>query len=233
MSYNFLSLVNDLHAEVNEIPLTEENFNSTESHFTHSKRAINSALRQINQSAFEWPFNHVTAREDLIEGQARYFTPTDAKSVNYDSFRVWDGFTSRRLVQGDYEEYLQNYSIADFEGEKYTGFPTKVYRSPDFQYILYPTPMEGMEVIYEYYSLPVDLKNPEDVPYVPEQFRHVIITGALSDIYKFRGDLEASSFQLQEFKQAIKDMRMVYQNRYEFVRSSYIPRSRSSGRFVR
>lgn len=229
MAYDFLSLVNDVNAEVNEVPLDETNFETVQGYHVHSKRAVNAALRSINQSSFEWPFNHVTLREELNEGQGRYFFPTEAKSINFDSFRVFDGERAYRVMRGDYEEYLDRHIDADFNGERYIGNPKTVYQTPDFQFILFPTPRVGLEAVYEYYRLPLDLVAATDAPYIPEQFRHVIVSGALGHVYKFRGDIESANFQREEFKQGIKEMRAVYQNRFEFVRSSYIPQGTRSG----
>lgn len=224
MSYNFLDLVNDVNDEFNEIRLTEQNFNNVQGYYAHTKRAVNAALRRINQTSFEWPFNHVTRQEALTPGQTRYNYPQNAKSVNFDSFRVKYKDRLYKLVMGDYEQYLDNHVDADINGLDHTGTPSRVYRSPDLGFVIYPSPKEDMEIIYEYYALPFDLVGPNDVPFVPEQFRHVIVSGAVAYAYKFRGDLEGHTVQLNEFKQQIKEMRMVYQNRFEEVRSTYIRR---------
>jgi hypothetical protein len=224
MAYNFLGLVNDVNDEFNEIRLTQSNFNNVDGYYAHTKRAVNAAIRRINQTSFEWPFNHVTRQEVLSVGQTRYSYPQDAKSVNFDSFRVKHDDRLFRLSMGDYEEYLDKHVDADINGLTHVGTPSKVYRSPDLGFVVYPAPREGMEIIYEYYALPPDLGGPNDVPFVPEQFRHVIVNGAVAYVYKFRGDVEGHLSQLNEFKQQIKEMRAIYQNRYEEVRSTYLRR---------
>ena len=229
MAYTFLSLVNDVNDEFNEIRLTEDNFNDVDGYYAHTKRAVNAALKRINQTSFEWPFNHVTQEVPLVAGQTRYNYPADAKSVNFDSFRVKDRGRMFRLTAGDYEEYLDRYVDADENGLNYVGTPSKVYRSPDLGFVLYPPPRTDMDIVYEYYTLPTDLVNATDVPFIPEQFRHIIVNGAVAYVYKFRGDVEGHLSQLNEFKQQIKEMRTLYQNRYEEVRSSYIPRQRTFG----
>lgn len=226
MAYNFLSLVNDVNDEFNEIQLTEANFADVEGYNAHTKRAVNAALARINQTAFEWPFNHTTRTISLVEGQTRYDYPTDAKSVNFDSFRIKFQDTLYRVTVGDYEEYLDHHVDADLNGLSHLGTPIKVYRTPDLGFALYPAPKTGMELIYEYYALPIDLVLSTDIPYVPEQFRHIIVTGAVAYVYKFRGDVEGHVSQLNEFKQQIKEMRTLYQNRYEEVRSGYIQRGK-------
>ena len=225
MAYNFLSLVNDVNDEFNEIQLTEANFDNVDGYYAHTKRAVNAALRRINQTSFEWPFNHTTREEVLTAGQTRYPYPTDAKSLNFDSFRVKFQDRLYRVQQGDYEEYLDKFVDADENGLDYADIPRMVYKTPDLNFLLYPPPRVNTSLVYEYYSLPTDLVNATDVPFVPEQFRHIVVSGAVSYVYKFRGDVEGHISQLNEFKQQIKEMRTLYQNRYEEVRSTYIPRN--------
>ncbi len=75
---------------------------------------------------------------------------------------------------------------------------------------------------YEYYRLPVDLVNWNDVPTIPEQFRWVILEGAMYHAYMFRGGIEEASVSNQLFQDGIKDMRKIYINRYEYARSTVI-----------
>jgi hypothetical protein len=60
------------------------------------------------------------------------------------------------------------------------------------------------------------------VPTIPEEFRDVIYEGSLYHAYMFRGDIEAAALSDRNFKDLIKEMRKVYINRTEYVRSSQI-----------
>ena len=60
MAYNFLGLVNDVNRRVNEVQLTSSNFATAKGFYDLGKDAVNYAIRYINQSEYEWPFNHVT-----------------------------------------------------------------------------------------------------------------------------------------------------------------------------
>ena len=77
-------------------------------------------------------------------------------------------------------------------------------------------------MLYEYYRLPVDLTNWDDVPTVPEQFRWVILEGAMYHAYMFRGGIEEASVSNQLFQAGLKDMRKIYINRSEYARSTVI-----------
>jgi uncharacterized protein YfdQ (DUF2303 family) len=66
-------------------------------------------------------------------------------------------------------------------------------------------------VVYEYYRLPVDLINATDVPTIPEQFRYILLDGAMHYAYMFRGETQESSIMQQRFVDEIKNMRsLVY-----------------------
>ena len=71
-------------------------------------------------------------------------------------------------------------------------------------------------------KLPVDLINATDVPSVPEQFRYVIVNGAMHFAYLFRGESQESAMMQARFEQEIKQMRSLYINRYEYIRSTVL-----------
>jgi len=88
MAYNYLDLTNEVLARFNEVPLTSSTFNSSRGFQTQCKNAVNDALNYINQREFNWPFNHATETEVLVSGTARYTIPANAKTVDYETFRI-------------------------------------------------------------------------------------------------------------------------------------------------
>lgn len=227
MAYNFLGLVNDVNRRVNEVELSSTNFGNAVGFYSSAKDAINSSIRHINQTAFEWPFNHVEQEDTLSAGDVRYALPSDAKTVDFDSFRIKRNNTlgneSKKLRVMIYEEYLEKFVDAEYNSdESIRGIPAKVFRTPSQQYGLYPPPDKDYEVVYEYYRLPVDLINSTDVPSVPEQFRHTIIDGAMYYAYTFRGNTQDATLHLEKFEQGIRDMRTIYVNRYDYIRDTRI-----------
>jgi hypothetical protein len=126
--------------------------------------------------------------------------------------------------ESDSEEYLDKFVDQEYNTNEASDLPTHVFRSPDMGYGLVPAPKEAYEIVYEYYRIPVDLVSASDVPTVPEVFRHVINDGAMYYAYMFRSDLEAAQLSLQKFDLGIKNMRTVYINRYDYVRSTVIQR---------
>lgn len=228
MAYDYLGLVNDVNKRLNEVELTSSNFATVTGFYSAAKDAVNGALRHINQSTFEWPFNHVEQEDVLTAGEIRYGYPADAKTLDFDSFRIKRsasfGNDTRKLKLMAYEEYLENHVDAEYDTSN-TGIrsiPRVVFRTPNQGFGVYPPPDNAYELVYEYYRLPVDLISATDVPSIPEQFRYVIVDGAMYFAYLFRGNTQDATLQFQKFEEGIKDMRTLYVNRYDYVRDTRI-----------
>lgn len=226
MAYDFLGLVNNLCFRMNETPLTSATFGSAGGVYSDFKLAVNSALHTLNTQVYEWPFNHQTETLVLTPSQARYPYPSDAKTINFDSFRIRRdpnlNVTTRKLHELDYERYLEQGVDAEYANGELDEVPRYVSRTPDLNWVLSPPPREAYTLDYEYYRQPPSLVLFDDVPTIPEQFEHVINTGALQYAYQFRGDIEGAERQRMVFNEEIKQMRTLYQNRYEYVRGPVI-----------
>jgi hypothetical protein len=238
MAYNFLGLVNDVNNRVNEVELNSSNFLSASGFYNTAKEAINGAIRQINYEQYEWPFNHVTQEDTLTAGVTRYSLPQDTKTVDFDTFRIKASDTlgneTSRLRIISYEEYLDKYVDQEYNyNNANTGLPSYVFRTPDMRYGLVPAPDKAYELIYEYYALPFDLINSTDIPNIPEQFRNVIVDGAMHYVYLFRGNTQDAAMSQDKFIKGIGQMRSLYINRTDYVRTTYIERVPSTGNFMR
>lgn len=226
MALTFLSLVNDVNLRLNEVPLTSGNFAGASGVYADNKGHINNAINRINREEFEWPFNHTTKTQALVVNQSVYPYEADAKSVAFDTFRLKGDVAynnlSRQLGTIDYEEVLHNYPDYEFHPETYADAPTHVCRNRNLSFSILPPPNQTYSVLYEYYRLPVDMTDWDAVPTIPEQFRWVIIEGAMYYAYMFRGGLEEASISNDLFKQGLKDMRKIFINRTEYARSTVI-----------
>ena len=74
MAYDFIGLVNDVNSRLNEVELTTDNFATVTGFFAFAKEAVNSAIRQIQQEEYEWPWTY----EEYLEkyADAEYNTET-------------------------------------------------------------------------------------------------------------------------------------------------------------
>lgn len=221
MAYDYLGLVNDINRRLNEVELTSSNFAATTGFYSFAKDAVNSAIRHIQQEEYEWPWNHVEETEVLLAGETRYSYPYDAKTINMNSFRIKRDDTlatnTIKLKVLSYEEYLDKHVDTEYNSSN-TGTPRYIVRAPSRELLVVPTPDKEYELIYEYYTMGFDLELYSDVPNLPEQYRYVIVDGAMYYVYQFRGDMQASQLAMQKFTQGIKHLRSININRTEYVR---------------
>ena len=108
------------------------------------------------------------------------------------------------------------------------GVPRFIIRTPDNNYLLYPFPDKQYTIVFDYFTLPTDLSATTDAPSLPEQFRTVIVEGAMYTAYMFRGETQEATIMKSNFEEGIKNMRTLYINRYDYVSSTLINRSASS-----
>ena len=109
----FLALTNSVLARLNEVQLTSSNFSNARGIQVQAQNAVNESIRFINQREFNYPFNHSAKTETLVPGSVRYSIPTDAKHVDYNTFRIVkddnvnSGGTSLAILQ--YNEYIDRF----------------------------------------------------------------------------------------------------------------------------
>jgi hypothetical protein len=227
MAYDFIGLVNEVNRRLNEVELTSANFAAATGYYNLSKDAVNASIRHIHQEEFEWPWNHVEETEVLTAGEVRYSIPYDAKTINFNTFRIKRdddlNVETRKLKILSYEEYLDKH--ADYEYNSSTGIrtvPTHVTRAPSREILFTPTPDKAYEVIYEYFTVGVDMSLSTDVPAIPEEYKHIIVDGAMYYVYIFRGDTQAAQLSQEKFAAGIKYMRSLNINRTEYIRDTRV-----------
>ena len=110
MAESFLTHTNRVIARLNEVQLTSSDFTSSRGIQTQCKNAVNEAIRYINQKEFQYPFNHSTKTQTLTAGTVKYDIPTDAKTVDYNTFRLVKdsdlNTSGGRLRILDYNDYV-------------------------------------------------------------------------------------------------------------------------------
>jgi len=225
MAYNFLDLVNSVARRLNETELTSINFTTAKGFYANIKDAVNSSIRDINQYHLYWPYNHITDEIILVAGETRYAFPDEAKYVDFNTFRVQrdtalDLGRARKLDVISYVEYVDRY--IDQEDETDTtkgGVPDKVFRSQDGYFGIVPFPDKAYTVKYEYFASPVDLELHDDVPTIPQAFKHVIVDGAMYYSYQFRDNIEMAAMAKSKFDEGTKNMRKILVNENFYVRS--------------
>jgi hypothetical protein len=309
MAESYLTLTNKVLAHVNEVELTSVTFTAARGVQTQAKNAVNEAIRYINQREFGYPFNHTAYTQVVTAGVVRYSIPTDAKTVDYNTFRLVKdgdlGNSGGKLSIIDYNDYVSSYitqedqintttlsethtasvttiTVASTSGFDATGslfignetlsytaigssttftgvtrgassttaaayasgvtvtqftdgaVPTHVVRTPDNNYLLYPYPIKSYSLKYDYYTFPTDMSAYGDTTTIPDRFAPVIVDGATAFVYQYRGDVQQYGINFTRFEQGIKNMQTLLINRFEYMRSTYIPSSgnRSSSKSI-
>ncbi len=111
--------------------------------------------------------------------------------------------------------------VAQFESG---GVPQYVARTPDNNFLLYPFPTKGFSLKYDFFSFPTDMSAHSDTTTIPDRFAAVIVDGATAFVYQYRGETNQYQLNFQRFEQGIKNMQTLLVNRFEYVRSTFIPK---------
>ena len=299
MAETFLTHTNRVIARLNEVQLTSSDFASSRGIQTQCKNAVNEAVRYINQKEFQYPFNHTTKTETLTAGTVKYSIPTDAKTVDYNTFRLVKdsdlGVSGGRLSILNYNDYVNSYitqedeivtttlsqshtdSVTTITVASTTGFdssgtlfigneqvtytgttsttftgatrgagsttasahdsgvqvaqftdgglPQFIVRTPDNNYLLYPFPTKSYSIKFDYFTFPSDMSAHSDTTSIPDRFAPIIADGATAFVYQYRGETAQYQLNMQRFEQGIKNMQTLLVNRFDYIRSTYIPRS--------
>jgi len=88
MASTYLTLVNDVLRDMNEVELTSSNFTASRGVQTTVKDYVNRAVSDILNSELNWPFTRSEGSVDVIAGKSLYsYTSVDAtlKYIDYDN----------------------------------------------------------------------------------------------------------------------------------------------------
>ena len=226
MPYNYLDIVNEVARRLNEVELTTTNFATAKGFHGTIKDAVNSSIHDINQYYLYWPYNHNSDEITLVAGETRYSFADEAKYVDFDTFRVkrdtsLDLGRARKLRKITYVEYVDRYIDQEDETDVTKGgVPEFVFRSQDGYFGIIPMPDKAYTVEYEYFLHPVNLSLHDDVPMIPEPYKHVIVDGAMYYCYMFRDNMEMASISKNKFDEGMKNMRKILVNENYYVRAT-------------
>lgn len=229
MAYNYLGLVNEICAKVNEVELTSSNFSTATGFYQDAKNAVNRAIDYINLEDRFWRFNFIRAEETLTANPTTgwYTLPANSRVVDFDSFLIQRDETlnvsTRKLTLVDYDEYQEKYIDFEYDDSLNT-IPRGVVKSPGEHYILFPRPDKAYTLSFDYFSTPTPLSAYDDIPTIPEKYRLAIFWGAMAEIYDFRDDEQKAEKYSRMRDQKIEDMRGIEIDRYKNVRSSMLER---------
>lgn len=217
----FLELINSVLREVNEVELTT--ISSSRGIQTSVKDFVNKAQRDIINSEVEWPFTVAAGTITTTAGQAEYTKPTNAKTIDFDSFTVQESASTaeKTLRYLSFEEYIERYNEIDTNpsGDS-RALPEYVYLTPDDKIGLSPVPdLSTYTVRYYYYATHTDMAASTDTPTIPERFHDVIVNRARYYTHMLRSDTQFSQLALRDYDQGLNRMRIELINRKDYMRA--------------
>ena len=109
------------------------------------------------------------------------------------------------------------------------GVPTHVVRTLDNNYLLYPYPTKSFVVKFDYFTFPTDMSAHGSTTTIPDRFAAVIVDGATAFVYQYRGEVQQYGINFTRFEQGIKNMQTLLVNKFEYVRSTYLPGNARGG----
>ena len=115
-------------------------------------------------------------------------------------------------------------SVAQFDNG---AVPRFIVRTLDNNFLLFPFPNRAYTLKYDYFAFPTDLSGQSDTTTIPARFDPVIIDGATAYVYQYRGETTQYQLNFARFEQGIKNMQSLLVNKYEYIRSTFIPRTPS------
>ena len=83
--------------------------------------------------------------------------------------------------------------------------------------------------IRDSFTFPADMTAHGDTTTIPDRFAAVIVDGATSFVYQYRGEVQQYGINFTRFEQGIKNMQTLLVNKFEYIRSTYLPGNARGG----
>jgi hypothetical protein len=110
---------------------------------------------------------------------------------------------------------MTNFEISQFGG---------VYRTLGNEIAFSPIPDKAYTINYDYYQYQTTLTNATDTMSVPDQFKNVVIDGAMYHCYMFRDNSQQATIAQQRFTRGIENMRKILVNNFTDLRDTRVNR---------
>jgi len=233
MATTYLSIVNDLLGEMNEVRLTAANFTSATNIQASVKEFVNRAYLDMNNPNNKWPWLSVAGPQDkfygntyveTVAGTRWYLLNPSATNVNEDyGFVDWNNFhlttegvagetspyTVRNLPYIELNEWRDMYALSE-EGQNSTSYqvPRRVIRSPDNRrFGLSGLPDKVYRVYFWAYNRPVLLANQDDEVVIPDQYVPVLKARSRYYAWQRKENNQQAAIAEQEYQDGLKNMR--------------------------
>ena len=200
----------DYNEYVNSVIDQEDEINTTTTSTTHTDSA--ETITVASTSGFDSSGTLHIGNEEITYtaiGSSTTFTGCTRGAGGTPAASIASGVTVAQFDQG--------------------GVPEHVIRTPDNNYLLYPFPNRSFSIKFDHFTFPSDMSASTDTTSIPERFDAVIVDGATAFVYQYRGETAQYQLNFQRFEQGIKNMQTLLVNKFQYVRSTYIPRAGTYG----
>lgn len=225
MPSTYMGLTNRLLRRLNEVEITESDFASVRGIQATAKDCILDAVREINTSKIDWPFNAVQHTETLVVGTEEYAWPPGFTAADWNSFQLQKDDTlninhkSLKLITR--EEWYSSLRDQDYDSETDgKNIPEWVFPSHGQGWGVSPSPNEAYPIKYRYYKNPTDLDAFDDVVTIPTKFDYVILAGAMYHLNLFKENADAANMSLSAYEKGVKNMTNTFLPNPTYVYSS-------------
>jgi len=219
----YLEYVNIVLQALNEVPLTSQQLPNARGFHQFTKESINRTYFDII-GEFKWPWMQQVDNAELGERQLsgeRTLAPTTSwtqipvpnpysDAIDWSSIYYRDSEGVKVPLRSlDWEQYEDNQEYYD-EGIS----PRYIVQSADGRALgLIPFPEQDVgELHYRIWGRPSRFSLSADVIPMPDVHFNVLVDGALSHVWSFRGDVEQAQMANARFEKGIKKMKQKYTN---------------------
>ena len=103
----YLTLVNNVLKELNEVELTSSTFSSSRGIQTAVKTFVNKAVNDLYTAEVEWPWLYTSTTQDVNSGQQEYTFPTAFRKADFDSFYL---IPKELVTNGEFTSNINNWT---------------------------------------------------------------------------------------------------------------------------
>jgi len=200
----------DYNEYINSVSDQEDEINTTTTSTTHTDSVT--TITVTSTSGFDASGTLHIGNEEIT------YTAIGSSTTFTGCTRGAGGTTAASIASG--------VTVAQFDQG---GVPEHVIRTPDNNYLLYPFPNRSFSIKFDHFTFPSDMSAHGDTTSIPERFDAIIVDGATAFVYQYRGETTQYQLNFQRFEQGIKNMQTLLVNKYQYVRSTYIPRTGTYG----
>lgn len=226
MALTYLDLTNIVLREVNEVPMTEQQFINSRGLQQFAKQSVNRAYLELTNSSREWPWLREKTNTSqrvvipLLAGQANYPVDTSLYTqLDWDTMYVTDKDlvtndplvtreVSKNLIKLDYKEWVQRFRSEDLREDNTGNTPDYVYMSTDKETIgISPVPDKNYWLEFDAWRVPGFLENPTDELPFEDKWFPVIVSRARYYMWLFRENSQQASFAKNDYEISLAQMK--------------------------